>query len=81
MDSNLEISRLLYISFHTYTLGTVNVLKKTYWYKMNYNGKNNIKPQKSEGIEEVKWLNFKESTLNAENSFGLINELWKIYST
>ena len=48
---------------------------------MNYNGKNNIKPQKSEGIEEVKWLNFKESTLNAENSFGLINELWKIYST
>ena len=81
LDSNLKISRLLYISFHTYTLGTVNVLKKTYWYKMNYNGKNNIKPQKSEGIEEVKWLNFKESTLNAENSFGLINELWKIYST
>ena len=48
---------------------------------MNYSGKKNVKPQISEGIEKVKWLNFKESTLKAENSFESIKELWRIYST
>lgn len=81
LDLNLKISKLLYISFHTYSLGSKNILKKTYWYKMNYTGKNNLYPQISEGIEKVKWLDFKESTLKAENSFKSIKELWKIYLT
>ena len=80
LDSNLKISKLLYVSFHTYSMGSKNVLKKTYWYKMNYSGVNNLKPQISEGIEKVNWLNFKESNSRAENSFGSIKELWKIYS-
>ena len=81
LDSNLKISKLLYVSFHTYSLGSENILKKTYWFKMNYSGKKNVKPQISEGIKKVKWLNFKESTLKAENSFESIKELWRIYST
>ena len=81
LDSNLKISKLLYISFHTYSLGSKNILKKTYWYKMDYSGKNNLKPQISEGIEKVKWFDFRESTLKAENSFESIKELWKIYLT
>ena len=42
LDSNLKISKLLYISFHTYSLGSRNILKKTYWFKMDYSGKNNL---------------------------------------
>ena len=77
----IKISKLLYISFHTYSLGSRNVLKKTYWFKMEYSGKNNLKPQISEGIEKVKWFDFRESSLKAGNSFESIKELWKVYLT
>ena len=81
LDLNLKISKLLYISFHTYSLGSKNILKKTYWYKMNYSGKNVIQPQISEGIEKVKWLDPNESTLKAESSYKSIKELWKIHTS
>ena len=81
LDSNLKISKLLYISFHTYSLGSRNILKKTYWYLMDYYGKNNLKPQTSEGIKKVQWFDYRESSLKAENSFESIKELWKIHLT
>tara|TARA_Y100000385_G_scaffold287132_2_gene350658 strand:- start:151 stop:729 length:579 start_codon:yes stop_codon:yes gene_type:complete len=79
LDSNLVIAKLLYTSFHTYVLESKKILKKTCWFKMNYSGLNNLKPQISEGIEKVKWFDPKESSIKAENSFKSIKELWKIY--
>ena len=33
---------------------------------MDYSGKNNLKPQISEGIEKVKWFDFRESNLKVK---------------
>ena len=52
LDSNLKISKLIYISFHTYSLGSRNILKKTYWYKMDYSGKNNLKTSNFRGYRK-----------------------------
>ena len=79
--ADIIVNNQLSETYHIFKKGKNYRLKKTYWFKMNYSGKNNLKPQISEGIEKVKWLNFKESTLKAENSFESIKELWRIYST
>lgn len=42
-------------TFHTYKLKEKRMLKETHWFVMSGKGKN-LKPQKEEGIEAVKWI-------------------------
>jgi 8-oxo-dGTP pyrophosphatase MutT (NUDIX family) len=43
-------------TYHTYLYKGEVVLKKTYWFKMRCKGQPKLKPQKEEGITEVRWF-------------------------
>jgi 8-oxo-dGTP pyrophosphatase MutT (NUDIX family) len=59
-------------TYHTYTEKGVVVLKRTHWYKMSYKGAEKLKPQKEEGITDVRW--FKKSQIDTivRNTFPSI---------
>ena len=59
-------------TYHTYTEKGEVVLKRTHWYKMSYNGIEKLKPQKEEGITDVRW--FKKSQIDTiqKNTFPSI---------
>ena len=76
LDNNLEIDKLIYVSFHIYKINNKRYLKRTHWYKMFYNGKSVLIPQKEEGISEVKWISFNESESLASSSYQNIREVW-----
>jgi len=80
LDSNLEIIKLLYISFHTYIENSKSRIKRTNWYLMKYSGSDYLSPQKEEGIDKVKWLSLEESILKSKESFKSIDEVWKAYN-
>lgn len=43
-------------TYHTYIYRNEVVLKKTHWYKMKARGQNKLKPQREEGITDVRWF-------------------------
>ncbi|HRR94421.1 MAG TPA: NUDIX domain-containing protein [Bacteroidales bacterium] len=51
-----EIVKQLESSYHTYTLGKINYLKRTDWFLMKYDGEMIEKPETREEITEVRWL-------------------------
>jgi len=77
--SGLSVIRHLADSRHMYAWKEKMVLKKTCWYEMYTDDKRKLIPQISEGITEVKWMD-RESVMDAlNNSYALINELFKLY--
>ena len=76
LENALEIVKLLYTSFHVYESFGEKILKRTYWYLMNYNGHDNLKPQYEEGISRVLWADFTDSQKYSKLSFKNIQEVW-----
>ena len=58
--NNLEITKELQSTYHTYRLKEQKILKKTYWFEMKYSGNKNLTPQKKESITKAKWFNVSE---------------------
>src|SRR6056297_50641 len=56
---DVELGDQLAVTRHTYKLKSQRILKYTYWYKMQSKGKA-ARPQKEEGIEEVRWMSLEE---------------------
>ncbi|NOU60464.1 NUDIX hydrolase [Marinifilum caeruleilacunae] len=54
--SGVKIVSELKSTYHTYWMKDKFVLKRTYWYRMNYSGNEKLVPQTEEDIQEVKWL-------------------------
>ncbi|MBU8892054.1 MAG: NUDIX domain-containing protein [Bacteroidales bacterium] len=54
--SNLLITKLLEITYHTYTLKGKSILKRTYWYEMYHDGNQEPVPQTEEEITDAVWL-------------------------
>lgn len=52
----LSLGRLLQVTFHTYTEKKKRILKKTFWFAMNYDGRERPVPQEEEDIEAVEWM-------------------------
>ncbi len=73
--SGLTILRKLKTTYHTYTLEDRPVLKKTYWFEMNCRKGAFTKPQREEGIEEVKWMSRQEIHEALKNTYSLIADL------
>jgi ADP-ribose pyrophosphatase YjhB (NUDIX family) len=65
----LKIIKPLQITFHTYLHNEKFVLKKTHWYEMTCADDKKLKPQKEEGITDVKWMKEKEVETAMENTF------------
>jgi 8-oxo-dGTP pyrophosphatase MutT (NUDIX family) len=43
-------------TYHTYIYKDEVILKKTHWYKMKAKGQTKLKPQREEGITDVRWF-------------------------
>ncbi len=73
---NIKIESPLMSTYHTYPLKKNIVLKKTYWFQMDFSGDEPLVPQKEEDIEEARW--FKPSELHEafENTYPLIIDLF-----
>jgi 8-oxo-dGTP pyrophosphatase MutT (NUDIX family) len=62
-------------TYHTYTVRGEVVLKRTHWYRMNYKGAEKLKPQKEEGITEVKWFKKGQIEPIVKNTFPSIMDV------
>ncbi len=72
-------------TWHTYSLDSSPILKRTKWYRMEVLDDSRMAPQEDEGIEKLAWLNRRDMQLALTNSFSsvryVIDEMGKIKST
>lgn len=73
--SKPSIDYLICETYHTYSYKGKPTIKKTYWYKMNYEGPKSLIPQIEEGITKVKWFKYKDFEKIRKNSFASILEV------
>ncbi len=75
----LKIIKKLTPSYHTYIKSGKRVLKKTYWFEMYAPGKQELNPQHSEGITDVKWFKKSNTKKVLKNTYGSINKIISDY--
>ncbi|MBI1836042.1 MAG: NUDIX domain-containing protein [Flavobacteriia bacterium] len=78
---NIQLNKLISITYHTYLYHNRPTIKKTYWYSVNYKGSKLVTPQIEEGITEVKWFNKKKIGTIIENTFESIKDVLSNYFT
>ena len=71
----VKIKKQAPMTYHSYKLSEKKMLKRTYWYEMNYTGNKKPSPQKEEDITEVKWMKKDEIRKALKNSYPLIEEV------
>jgi hypothetical protein len=59
-------------TYHAYIYKSEVVLKKTYWFKMKAIGQDKLKPQKEEGITDVRWFTREKTDIINKNTFPSI---------
>tara|TARA_Y100000385_G_scaffold213765_1_gene222190 strand:- start:6854 stop:7330 length:477 start_codon:yes stop_codon:yes gene_type:complete len=62
-------------TYHTYNMDGEEVLKKTYWYKMNTDFNGELMPQIEEGITKVSWVEKDHIAEKIRNSYGNISDV------
>ncbi len=73
--SGHSIVKPLPSTFHTYKLEGNRVVKRTWWFSMDYAGDLHTLPQVEEGISEAAWLVPSRFDIVLENSYRSIAEL------
>lgn len=74
-----KVNLLILETYHIYNLKGKNILKKTYWFEMNFKGKKDVLAQKEEGITKVEWLKFKELKKVKKNTYPSIIDVLEVY--
>ncbi|GGZ27651.1 hypothetical protein GCM10007049_20620 [Echinicola pacifica] len=74
---SVKRGRLICKTWHTYTQNRKSILKKTYWYAMQCKDDAGMKPQKEEGIDDIKWLIHQEAKVALVNSYPSMRYLYK----
>ncbi|SDC67126.1 ADP-ribose pyrophosphatase YjhB, NUDIX family [Algoriphagus faecimaris] len=64
-------------TWHTYTHNRKSILKKTYWYTMSCLSDEGMKPQKEEGIDDIRWFREAEAKIALINSYPSMRWLFK----
>ena len=75
--TGLKIENYLRATYHIFKRKGKYRLKEVHWYAMKTNFKGELKPEKSEGIEKVKWKNPKKIIKALENSYTNIKLLFE----
>ncbi len=78
--NNLTIARPLLSTYHTYRLDNKHILKKTFWFELEYSGKAKPVAQKEEDITDIKWCHEDEIPKLLEDSYGTINDVFRYYT-
>ena len=71
----LDIIDKLLETYHTYNLSGKEILKRTYWYKMNTDFDGELIPQIEEGITKVSWVDKGKISEKLKNSYGSISDV------
>lgn len=71
----LQLKEKICDTYHVYSQYGENLLKHTYWYKMQGTLKDNLSPQKEENILEAKWISPKELGPLIYKSYEAIREV------
>lgn len=74
--SNTAIIEKLKTTYHTYKLEKERIIKKTYWFAMNYEGNEVLVPQREEGIINAKWFPKNNLEEPLSNTYRTIQELF-----
>ncbi len=73
--SNPIISKLLGVTYHSYTFKGELTLKKNWWYALKYDGPKELSPQSEEDITQAVWLTKKEWGKVMDNTYASIIEV------
>jgi 8-oxo-dGTP pyrophosphatase MutT (NUDIX family) len=77
--NGLTIENLVCKSYHTYPFKGKNILKRTYWYKMNSTYTGILIPQLEENISKVEWKHFSKINIEPLNTYESIKDVLKCY--
>ncbi len=58
--TNVQLDEALTITYHTYHEGSKFILKESHWFTMHVSGRQQLEPQKEEGIDQVIWVTKEE---------------------
>ncbi|MFT5599962.1 MAG: 8-oxo-dGTP pyrophosphatase MutT (NUDIX family) [Flavobacteriales bacterium] len=70
--SNPILGELITKTLHTYHMRNKNYIKTTYWYSIEYKGKEKLAPQAEEDITKAIWVNPKKLKKQLKNTYGSI---------
>lgn len=73
--SGLIITEKIKETYHTYSLNGDMILKRTYWFRMETDFNDLLKPQLSEGITLVAWVDMCDIKEKLADSFKSIKDL------
>lgn len=77
--ADLERGELITQTLHAYTMYGKDVLKRTWWYEMNYSGSGELTPQGVEGITQARWLDKQQAQRATDESYGTIADVMNTY--
>lgn len=80
-ECNIKASRGRKIcnTWHSYNLDGKRILKKTAWYTMNCQEDKKMKPQKEEGIDDIRWMSREEAEKALQFSYRSIQAVFDAY--
>lgn len=69
---SVKLGEKICTTWHTYSQGGKNILKRTKWYKMTCIDDSRMKPQLEEDIDDLRWMDEKEIRKSLLNSYSSI---------
>lgn len=72
---NLELKKLITITYHTYDEFGKHMLKDSHWFRMKVSGQQVLTPQTEEDIQEVKWVKKKDLAKYLPETFPSIKDV------
>ncbi|HLF34589.1 MAG TPA: NUDIX domain-containing protein [Cyclobacteriaceae bacterium] len=80
-ECNISVSlvRKICHTWHTYKRNDHYILKKTSWFLMKCVDDSRMKPQKSENIEEIRWMDAKDVNIALYDSYPSIRHVFRKY--
>lgn len=74
---DLELSAPITKTYHIYSQNNSWFLKETHWFEFLYKKEEQLKPQREEGIEEVRWIPAAELPAYLSKAYASIKEVFK----
>ena len=75
---DVSIKNFITTTYHLYEDFGKQILKETFWYRMQISGDQKLIPQTEEDIDEAKWIRPSEWNLYADESFASIRDVLTI---
>ena len=73
--SDLELGKMLTLTYHTYVEFGKHILKESHWYKMKCSSKQKLVPQTEEDITDIRWVKKTDLGNYTSNTFPTIIEV------